>query len=193
MKKYFLLFILLLITLFLSRYIVLIKPVDELYPMSYVYKSSANEIRKVLIETFSNSKFYGLDCQIGYDSIGRELVHVTEKENRNHFFINWNSWESSGEVSKIYYNLFGRLKLIPSYHIILDSISDMQTKLIIISFPKVKAGLSFSQNHLMPYITSRHVNVLPSTIEEYEILFNIGQKVGEKNMIFIKSSTKNRQ
>lgn len=127
------------------------------------------------------SLHHGLDFVIGYNSIKRETNKITYNGNRNHYFINWFGWKSSGESSKIYYNWWD-LKLIPSYHIILDSLSNSQTKITIESFPKVEAGTDFSLNHIQPYITSRKVNVKPSTVEEYEIIRMIGERCGEKKL-----------
>jgi hypothetical protein len=111
-----------------------------------------------------------------------EMLKLSENENKNHFFVNWFGWDSNGEKSEIYYNFWGKLNLIPSYHIILDSISINQTKISILSFPEVEAGYDLSMNHMLPYVTSRKVTVKPSTIEEYQIIKLIGEKSGEKNM-----------
>lgn len=168
--------------MFCTRYFVFTKHIEKLYPMYYVYHAPLDNVRNNVIAMFSNGKFHGLEFEIGYDSSERETNKITDNQNRNHFFINWFGWNSSGEDSKIYYNWWGKLKLIPSYHIILDSLSKNQTKITIESFPKVKAGTDFSLNHMLPYITSRKVNVMPSTIEEYEIIKRIGELSGETNM-----------
>jgi hypothetical protein len=153
-----------------------------LNPMTYVYNSPIAEVRENIGTVFSNGKFRGLDLEIGYNLIERETNKITGSQNRNHIFVNWFGLNSSVGNSKIYYNCWGKLKLIPSYHIILDSLSENQTKIAIQSFPKVIAGMDFSLNHMLPYITSRKVNVKPSTIEEYEIIRMVGELSGEKNM-----------
>ncbi len=186
MKRYLVLIFLIIVLIFSTRYLVFTKHIEKPYPMYYIYNAPIDEVRNNVSSMFSNGKFYGLDNEIGYNPIERETSKITDNENRNHFFINWFGWNSSGEDSKIYYNWWGKLKLIPSYHIILDSLSNSQTKITIESFPKVKAGTDFSLNHMLPYITSRKVNVKPSTIEEYEILLRIGKLVGEKDMPSLK-------
>ncbi len=143
--------------------------------MSYVYDVPINKVRKNIYLIFSDGRFHGLNFQIGYDKTEKELNNLSDEKNKNHFFINWIGWESSGENSNIYYNLWGDLELIPRYHIILDSLSNIQTGIKIESLPKVKAGTEVSLNYLIPYFTSRKVNVEPSTIEEYEIIKLIGQ------------------
>ena len=150
-------------------------------PMSYVYEIPIDQVRENVSAIFSNSKFHDLDFEVGYSYSEREINKIADNENKNHFFINWFAWNSSGENSEIYYNWWGKLKLIPSYHIILDSLSNRQTKITIESFPKVIAGTDFSLNHMVPYITPRRVKVKPSTIEEYEIIRMIGGK-GERSM-----------
>jgi len=150
--------------------------------MSYVYDAPIDDVRKNVNSIFSNGKFHGLDFQVGYNKTEKEIDKIADDKNKNHFFINWFGWESYGENSSIYYNLWGGLKLIPSYHIILDSLSNTETRIRIESFPKVEAGTEVSLNHLLPYFTSRKVNVKPSTIEEYEVIKLIGQRSGVKNM-----------
>ena len=182
MKKYIALIVIIIIILFSSRYIVITKHLEKRYPISYVYHVQIEKVRKKIFDIFSDYKFHNLELEIGFDSIESEMIKITENENRNHFFVNWFGWDSSGEYSEIYYNCWGRLKLIPSYHIVLDSLSADKTKITIESFPKVEAGTDFSLNHMLPYVTSRKVNVKPSTIEEYQIIRMIGEKCGEKNM-----------
>ena len=179
MKKYIVLIPIILILIFCTRYFVFTKHIERLNPMSYVYNASIDKVRENIIGIFSNGKFHRLDFEEGYKPIERETNKISDNENKNHFFINWFAWFSSGEDSKIYYNWWGKLKLIPSYHIILDSLSNSQTKITIESFPKVEAGTDFSLNHMLPYITSRKVSVKPSTIEEYEIIRMIGERSGE--------------
>ncbi|MDB5146190.1 MAG: hypothetical protein JWQ57_210 [Mucilaginibacter sp.] len=181
-KKYLLLILVVAILLFGTRYLVFTKHIEKLNPMSYVYNAPIDQVRKNVNPIFSNGKFHGLDFHVGYNKPEREINKITDSENRDHFFINWFGWDSSGEDSPIYYNWWGGLKLIPSYHIVLDSLSKTQTRIKIESFPKVKAGTEVSLNHLIPYFTSRKVNVKPSTIEEYEVIKLIGQRSGEKKM-----------
>lgn len=182
MKKYFVLIPVIIILIFCTKYFVFKTHIEKLNPMSYIYNSPINLVRKNASSIFANGKFQGLDFWVGYNITERKIHKITDNENRNHFFINWFGWNSSGENSMIYYNWWGKLKLIPSYHIILDSVSNSQTRITIKSFPKVEAGINISLNHLLPYISSRKVNVKPSTIEEYDIIKMIGEKLGEKNM-----------
>ncbi len=168
MKRYLILIGVILILVFCSRYFVFTRKIEKPNPLSCVYNAPIGHVREKVNEMFSDGKFHGLDFYV--------------KENHNHFFINWFGWFSSGQYSEIYYNWWGKLKLIPSYHIFLDSVSNSQTKITINSFPKVEAGTDFSLNHLLPYITSRKVEVKPSTIEEYEIIKTIGEQLGEKHM-----------
>jgi hypothetical protein len=176
MKKYFFFIPLIIILIFSSRYFVFTKHLENRKPMSYVYKIPISQVRKNVSAIFSDGKFHNLDFEVGYSPSEREINKVTDDENKNHFFINRFAWDSSGEDSEIYYNWWGKLKLIPSYHIILDSLSTNQTKITIESFPKVIAGTDFSLNHMVPYITPRTVKVKPSTIEEYKIIRMIGSK-----------------
>ena len=184
-SKYIIWFIIvpvIIILIYTTRYFVFTLHIEKLNPMSYVYKTSIDSVRRDISDFFSNGKFHDLDFEIGYNSSDREIYKIDSNDNKNHFFINWFGWNASEEDSKIYYNWWGKLKLIPSYHIILDSLSHNQTKITILSFPKVKAGSNFSFNHLLPYVTYRKVSVKPSSIEEYEIIRMIGERSGEKNM-----------
>ena len=185
MKKYIVLTVIIILILFSSRYIVITKHLEKRYPMSYVYHASIEKVRQNVFDIFSDYKFHNLEFDIGYDSLECEMIKITENENRNQFFINWFGWDSSGEYSEIYYNIWGKLKLIPCYHIFLDSLSINKTKITIESYPKVEAGTDFSLNHMLPYVTSRKVTVKPSTIEEYEIIRKIGEKCKEENMPII--------
>ncbi len=173
MKKYIfqtLVIVVIAVLIFSSRYFVFTKQVVDLKPMSDICDVSINQVRENVIAIFSDGKFHDLNFDIGYSDAERKVKHVTDKENRNHFFINWFGWDSSGEDSEIYYNWWGKLKLIPCYHIILDSMSINRTRITIESFPKVMAGTDFSLNHLFPYATPRRVSVQPSSIEEYRII-----------------------
>lgn len=182
MKKYLIALSIFIIVLFSSRYFIFTKHIEKKYPMSYVYHVPIEKVRKNIINMFSNSKFNNFSFEVGYDSLEIEMLKLSKKENKNHFFVNWFGWDSNGKKSKIYYNFWGKLKLIPSYHIVLDSLSINQTKINILSFPQVEAGLDFSINHMLPSVTSRKVTVKPSTIEEYQIIKTIGEKCGEKKM-----------
>lgn len=187
MKKYIFLLISIVIVIVLSKYLILKKHLDRPNPTYYVYDVSIDKVRENIISIFSNRKFHNLDFKIGYNLPEIEIAKITEGENKNHFFINWFGWNSSGEDSKIYYNWWGTLKLIPKYHIILDSITKSRTKITIESFPKVKTGIDISFNHGVPYFTSFKASVAASTIEEYEIIRLIGIKSGETNMPVVES------
>lgn len=150
--------------------------------MSYVYNVPIKQVRKNIQMLFSNYRFHDLDFQIGYNKVEQKMGKISDDKNNDHFFINWFGWQTSGEKSSVYYNLWGRLNLIPSYHIIIDSLSNTQTRIKIESFPAVEAGWEVSSNHLLPYITSRKVDVKPSSIEEYELIKMIGLASGLKNM-----------
>jgi hypothetical protein len=182
MKKYLVIIPFILILIFFTRYFVFTKHIKKQNPLSYVYNTPIFDVRENIRSIFSNGNFHGFDFEVGYDLIEKENNKISDNQNKNHFFINRFAWISSGENSKIYYNWWGPLKLIPCYHITLDSISENKTKITIQSFPKVIAGSDFSLNHGLPYITSRKVDVKPSTIEEYEIIKRIGALSGEKNM-----------
>ncbi len=182
MKKYLYIIPITIVLIFFSRYLIFTTHIIKPNPLSYYYNAPINQVREIIFSTFSEGKYHGLDFKVGFDSLEREVNKIRGNQNENHFFINWFGWFSSGEDSKIYYNWWGKLKLIPSYHIILDSVSQTQTKITIESFPKVKAGVEFSLNHGLPYFTSNKVSVKPSTIEEYEIIKLLGSELGENNM-----------
>lgn len=179
MKKYLLLIPVIAILIFVTRYFVFEKHIEKQMPMTYVYNIPIDVVRGNINAIFSNGKFHDLDFKVGYSSPEREINNITDNENKNHFFINWFGWFSSSEDSEIYYNWWGKLKLVPSYHIIVDSMANSQTKITVESFPKVIAGEDFSLNHGIPYITARKVEVKPSTIEEFEIIRMIGNMGNE--------------
>lgn len=178
--------------LFSSCYFKLTRHLAELNPMEYIYNFSINDVRKTVNNKFSDDKFCGIPFQVGYFGFDKNDSQITENENRNNFFLISNYWAPVGK-SEMYYNWWGRLKLFPWYHIILDSISPNQTKIRIESEPKVKIGVSIEYNHGLPYRFGAYtVKVKPSTIEEYEIIKLIGEALGEKNMPEIKRAFKKR-
>lgn len=160
------------------------KTLPELNPIEYNYNFPIGEVRKTIDNIFSESKFHGLFFKIGYWGID-----TLNPENKNNFFLEYDIdfYSDSKIKSEIYYNWWGYLKLFPHYHIVLDSISFNQTKIKIISYPKVKTGLALDYNHGIPSAIGPFlVEVKPSTIEEYEIIKMIGDALGEKNMPEIK-------
>ena len=114
---------------------------------------------------------------MGYDD---KLSKIPGNEHRQNLILESNL-VSAGR-SEIYYNWWGRLKLYPTYHIILDSVSDHRTRIIIASEPKVKTGLGLDTNHGIPYVSAHITKVKPSTIEEYEIIQLIGEVLNQKGM-----------
>ncbi|MBK0378830.1 hypothetical protein [Mucilaginibacter segetis] len=167
------------VVIYATRYLVYKKQLKDIKLVSYVYKHPIIQVREEVVRMFSDERYHGLDMTQGYNSSESDLLKISQSDNLNHFFINWFAWYSGGE-SELYYNWWGKLKYIPKYHIVLDSISNDQTKIEIQSFPKVEAGTQFSLNHGLPYVTSRKVEVKPTTIEEYEIIKRIGKALGEK-------------
>jgi len=181
MKKILTIVILLAILVLCSRYLIFSKHIPKPNPLTYTYDFPIELVRKKVSETFSSGASQGMYVEIGYNKAESQLNGISPNENRNNFFINRIGFISSGE-SIMYYNFWGRLTLYPSYHIILDSISETRTRIRIESFPKVKTGPKIETNHGIPYLSSYRVYVKPSTIEEYEIIRSIGNFLGQKNM-----------
>ncbi len=164
-----------------GSYLIYPKHFKNPYPLSYTYNVPIEKVREKTMLFFRNTKFKKISFEIGYNTFELTAMKIMKNENRNHFFINNLSWNSTGR-SKLYYTWWGKLKLYPSYHIILDSLSESKTKITIKSYPEVKIGIYIFQNHLIPNIAPKKVRVEPSSIEEYDILRNIGILLEEKNM-----------
>ena len=106
-------------------------------------------------------------------------IKLTKTELRNTFTLR----NGPPFKSRIYYNWWNdSLYFYPEFTIVLDSISVNKTKIRIESEIKVKAGLTFDTNHGIPYIVAYKRKVSHSTIEEYEIIKNIGDILGQRKM-----------
>ena len=164
---------------------VLTKYQAELNPLFFNFNAPIEDVRKEVIEQFSERKYKSLPLQEGYSESHREYFKLSELENRNHFFLNKYGEYTTGK-SEYYRNFWGKkLELYPSYHIVLDSISENQTTIEIISVPRVKRK-GIDTNHGIPIYNTWEEQVKPSTIEEYEIIMLIGEALGEKNMPEVK-------
>ena len=181
MKKYLIAILFILLFTFCSRYFIFTKHIAKPNPLSYIYHKPIESVREKVIGVFSMDRFHSLNFIVGYDSVEQKMGNLTDNENRNHYFINPFWLDSSGDA-ETYYNWWGKLKLIPWYHIALDSLSANQTRITIDSDPKVEAGWKISSNHGIPYIIPWRVSVKPSTVEEYQIIKSLGDQLGEKQM-----------
>jgi hypothetical protein len=169
----------------------LFKNSSDLNPLEYNFNAPIKEVRKEVIEQLSEGKYRGLPLQEGYDETEMKYFKLSELEldNRNHFFLNKSGEISTGK-SEYYRSFFGKmLEVYPFYHIVLDSISENQTNLKIISVPRViRQGID--TNHGIPIHNTWKAKVKPFTIEEYQLIKYIGEAVGEENMPEVKRKRK---
>lgn len=184
MKKFLIIVLSLLILLLGSQYLIFTRKIAKPNPVECTYNFSISNVRDKINNIFSNSNYHRMYYAVGYNTAEKNLLKITDAENHNHIFLNWSGLSPFGK-SEIYYNWWGKLELYLSSHIILDSLSERQTRIRIESFPQVETGYIFDLNHGVPYLTSLKVGVMPSTIEEYGIIKKIGDALGEKSMPLI--------
>ncbi|KAA3647499.1 MAG: hypothetical protein DWP98_09245 [Bacteroidetes bacterium] len=154
----------------------------EVNPTSYVFNESTQDIRKVIIDSLGNRQFRGMILDIRDKEYKREVLYEPGNEDDAYLY----SYEFIGK-SAMYYSWWGRLKMNAEFHIHLDSVNVNQTKVSIHTYNSevvtgVRPGLG---DNLTPIALCAKA-VPPSTVEEYELLLQIGKALGEKNMPALK-------
>jgi hypothetical protein len=157
------------------------KHLDRRNGTEYIFNTTIDDLYKIL------TKEQGFMQML---VITKDHLKIAPPEISNRFKKNDNKqdlflWSLNDYCkSRIYYNEKG----IPfdywvSFYLHLEKIDEIHTKVIITTIePKIVIGHEFMPTPPHFVRKSKFMKVEPSTIEEYEILLEIGKLLGEKNM-----------
>ena len=146
-------------------------------PTSYIFEASIEQVKSALKKANETYKIKGLLYFNDRDDYYYGGYVFKELKNVNDAILS----SISSIDSKIYYKRGKPLRYSANFHIHLDSISENKTKVEIFTLnPEIVLGVIMygGMGHGYPRVKE----VLPSTIEEYEILLAIGEQLGEIGM-----------
>ena len=144
------------VLLFSSCSMQMTKHLSKNNPIEYTYHFPFDSVKSVMDTLFLSNKSEFSSCNAAFiDSNNQYNVKC------------WNISRSKPK-SELYYSWWGKLKYFYNFNIQIDSISANET------FVK----FTFS----VPAVKTNIADVFPNTIEEYKILLQIGDLLGEKNM-----------
>lgn len=161
-------------------------------PTNYCYDYSLDKVKnaiKLEFENFSycSHKLYFKENVLFYET-GSELFE--DYNNRNDALLAGDNFYCK---SFIYFKNSIALEYESVYQIHVSSSSENKTCLEIITInPRIKIGIfrTFTPQS-MSFKGPKYISVEPSTIEEYEILYLIGKRLGQKNMPNVKYPSPN--
>ena len=143
-------------------------------PTSFVFNFPSLEVRSKLKAKWQNVSSKYITFADGPSFAWGDKI-FDKPENRNDAYV-----YNAADTSKIYVSEDGPVYYHAEYHIHLTEVSENKTKVEIFTInPSISIGHKpFSQYiHMTPI----EREVLPSTIEEYEILLKIGEILGVKD------------
>ena len=142
-------------------------------PTNYIFEANIEQVRIAIV---NNTEKYKKNWMSLWSK-------KEDKKIRLHTDIKTDAWLNcfGNFDSKVYYKRGKPLPYSANFHIHLDSISENKTKVEIFTLnPEIVLGVIMygGMGHGHPRVKE----VLPSTMEEYEILLAIGEQLGEIGM-----------
>ena len=155
--------------------------IDKKNPIEYIFKTPKDSLYKTISLKYD---FLGLSIMTlkNRNIIPPEIYELLKQENNNKDIFLW----SIGKFwkSRIYKNSDGEFfDYDVSFYLHLEKVDENNTKVTVKTIePEIIIG-----NELLPSLPHmvrkyKKITVEPSTIEEYEILIEIGKRIGEKDM-----------
>ena len=145
-------------------------------PTSYIFGSNLEQVKEAIKDVKKVTPLKSFRFIYAENSINEDSILFSKQANCNDvILINF----SASHDSKIYYKFGKTVYYNAKYHIHLDSVSTDKTKVEIYTLkPHIITFFLGGQHGI-----NRSKNVLPSTIEEYEILLAIGKQLGQEGML----------
>jgi hypothetical protein len=156
------------------------------YPTSYIFNTTIDSLKLSIKETLNKRQYRGMYLCENSESncIGVSKGILGLPENKNDFYLY--SFDYIGRSSK-YYNWWGKLKLDASFHLNIDSLSTRKCQITVnIIDPLVVTGYKIKMGDNKTLIRPCTQIAESSTIEEYQILFLIGEYFKVKDMPYVK-------
>lgn len=159
------------------------KKLERSNPTSYVYNLPLVGLRNVLID--EANKFRSKHLILGYKENDGEPLDTLEifdvSGNSEDFYL---EQETFWSFKSAIYSIEGKpLDYEAGFHLHLEVIDEQRTQVTVYTIkPRIVIGRELLPKGLHFTRNNKYMNVPPSTIEEYEILLQIGKLVGEKDM-----------
>lgn len=165
------------------------KPVEKIdtvnNPTSYVFERPKKVIDSVILSAFSNARFHNRVLSYpGADHSPIDTLKIFQnKGNQGDYYLSASLLDFSYGKSHNYFRDGEPLDYVVSFHLHLEVISESKTRVTVIAIkPRVIEGEETwpSGPHFVRRL--KYLNAEPSTVEEYEILLEIGKRIGERSM-----------
>jgi len=155
----------------------------EKNPTRYIFNADIEKIKTVLYDRFRDRNFYGLQFRFAEDSTYTRLMLK--------YLKNCNSYDGilytiGAFNSSIYYNQEVPLDYHADFHIHINKIDNFKTEIEIITFKSyIYIGETWYSGlfHVFGHAFFDTEDVDPSTVEEYQILLEIGAGLGVKDQM----------
>lgn len=162
---------------------------NEVNPISYVFNWPLEDVKNAIFYGFDDFKYNDLVlCYKGGVFHPLDTSNIFQQVGNNDDFYLMSRPSNFFYGKSRLYSIEGKpLDYTASFHIHLESVENIQTVVKVVTInPRVAVGTNALPQgpHLVKPID--YMKVAPSTIEEYEILFEIGRILGEKKMPPIK-------
>lgn len=162
---------------------------EQANPTEYVFNWPLADVKNAIFYSFDEFKYHNLIlCYKGGVFHTIDTLGIFDQEgNSDDFYLKAQPANFYIGKSKLYSIDEQPLDYAASFHIHLESLEGIQTLVKIVTInPRVLTGRESLPSGPHFKNKSKYLKVPPSTIEEYEILYEIGKTLGEKNMPSIK-------
>lgn len=160
---------------------------EDKNPTKYCFDFPYSEVKKAIEVEFDRAKFKGRRLYFKANARSYERGYEIFKEKSNKFDA---LLTGRGFFSKSYIYSKGDMYLDceSAFQIHVSSTSEDKTCLEVITIdPSIKIGVYHTFfTHDLSFKEPRYITVEPTTIEEYEILYLIGKRLGQKDMPAVK-------
>lgn len=159
---------------------------EDKNPTKYCFDFPYKKVKNAIKIEFDKAKFKNRYLYFKDDDPFLEKGSEIFKEESNKFdaILTGDNFYSK---SYIYYKNDMLLDDESVFQIHISSISEDKTCLEVVNInPRIKIGVYLMFTHDLSFKGPKYITVEPSTIEEYEILYLIGKRLGQKDMPAVK-------
>jgi hypothetical protein len=147
----------------------------EKNPMTYEFDASIPEVHQAIRDRFVNRPGMALEFASDSSIVWGDPV-LKRPENINDAFI----WNRHGDTSRVYVRKASYVMYVVPHLIHISAVGEKRTEVEVRAIdPHIVIGVKFPRNVLPPDVGGALTKpVPPSTIEEYQILLEIGKGLG---------------
>ena len=191
----FLVGLLFLLYLFIFKNFVNYEKVEftDVNPTKYCFDFQLDSVKSAIKNEFEKAKYRDGELKLKEDENHYEYTknYFSVKANQNDAVLITGGNNNFNGYSFIYYRDGKPLDYWAIYKIHITDTAEKKTCIeVIADCTKVRLGPFFTINHSLSFREDRYISVESSTIEEYEILYLIGRRLGQKNMPKVKYPNK---